>query len=125
MSSCLCGYQSPEGQLFTDATIAYFNETDAQSSFMQNFEILNFLNEYEDGFATTYRQSAESINVAIDNGTCLNLVCNVPTKDRVVVGGQIATRRKDVQYGIGLGSFSSPYVDNLHRNVSIRNGPAQ
>lgn len=98
-SGCRCGFRDPQDRLYRDATIVYFNESNAEAMFTQHFEVKSFLNPYEDGFSTTYRQSAEAEAVALVDGQSLDLTCNVPTDQRIVVGAHIRTRRKDIQYG--------------------------
>lgn len=107
--SCRCGYLDVDGRLYTDATIVYFNETDPQSAFSQNFEIQDFVNPYEDGYSTTYRQAASNSNVKLVDGQSLDMLCDVPTSQRIVVGAEIQTRRKDIQYGETSKLLLSPH----------------
>ncbi|CCG81654.1 putative Acyltransferase [Taphrina deformans PYCC 5710] len=99
--NCACGYLDPVTKdLWTDTTILYFNETDAASlASNPDFVDLNFVNKYESGFDTTYRQGASIKNIEFEDFGALDLRVDPAQRDHLVMGGGIRTSRQDIQYG--------------------------
>lgn len=100
--NCACGYLDPVTKdLWTDTTILYFNETDAEAlSKNPDFMDLSFTNMYESGYTAIYRQGASNSNVDLEtNVGVLQLTVNPSTKQHSVVGGGIRTVRQDIRYG--------------------------
>jgi membrane peptidoglycan carboxypeptidase len=95
---CSCGsYDSATQYLFTDALIAYFNET---ATFRrEDFTISNYTRKYEKGWNTIYREAADSSNVQLANASestnldaflnsSLELSANPTSKDHLIVGAE-------------------------------------
>jgi hypothetical protein len=123
-AACECGYLDPvTGNLWTDASITYFNETgmaDTVIDVQEQASILGMesagnsgqgqetwvvigdhINDWEDSFGAIYR-SAVSSNNTYTNGLADGLALQVSVADRtnhIVNGSQIVTRRRDIQYG--------------------------
>jgi hypothetical protein len=123
VGACECGYLDPiSGELWTDATITYFNETglnDVVTNVQESPGIYgqqtvgqtgtgqqawslvgDHVNDWEESFGATYR-SAVSYNNTFSN-TTLGLGMQVSTADEathIVNGSQIVTRRRDIQFG--------------------------
>lgn len=124
MTTCGCGYVDEQGSLWTDATIVYFNESTSATAFSENFDISSFVNQYEDGYSTTYRQSASKDAISLIDGQSLDMSCSVPTSQRIVVGAEVATRRKDIQYGKQLPRRIMLCRTHVSRNFPIWDGTA-
>jgi hypothetical protein len=123
-AACECGYLDPvSGDLWTDATITYFNETGlsdvvtdplrspaiygqetngSTGDGQQAWSLIgDHVNEWEDSFGAEWR-SAVSYNNTYSSNQSLGLALQVSTpnlESHVVNGSQIVTRRRDIQYG--------------------------
>lgn len=112
---CACGYLDPvTGDLWTDSTIVYFNETEsADFRSSQDFVAQNYVNQYESGFDVIYRQAASPENVQFNSSdNALQLVVEPSTKDHLVRGGGIISKRRDIQYG-SFRAFLQPPQTNM------------
>lgn len=123
-AACECGYQDPStGDIWTDATITYFNETglsdvvtDVQQSPAiygeqtagstgdgeQSWSLIgDHINKWENSFGATYL-SAVSFNNTYSTYQSRGLSMQVSPADEkrhIVNGSQVVTRRRDIQYG--------------------------
>ena len=113
--NCSCGfYDDGSGKLFTDSIIVYFNETTSLPS--EDFLAESYVNKYEYGWNSVYRQAADPANVALGNGSStppsgtpsMQLVVSPATNDHVVFGGAIRTLRQDIRYGTFRAMMKSP-----------------
>jgi hypothetical protein len=108
-TNCACGFFDPSTKnLFTEATIVYFNET---SLFPQeDFEILEWVNPYEKGYNAQYRTAGTRSNVQFNSSISpgLTLYIDPTTDDHVVVGAGFQTRRRDIRYGSFSASIRPP-----------------
>ncbi|UZJ53603.1 hypothetical protein CBS101457_002923 [Exobasidium rhododendri] len=123
-AACECGYLDPaSGQLWTDATITYFNETgladvvvDVQQSpsiygqetngqtgdGQQAWSLIgDHINDWEDSFGATYRSAVSFNNTFyVNESVGLGMQVSPATQStHVVNGSQLVTRRRDIQYG--------------------------
>nr|POE76127.1 hypothetical protein CFP56_59607 [Quercus suber] len=109
-NTCTCGYLDPvTNNVFTDAIIAYFNETAADNPVPSDlFTIDEYEHRYEKGWTIFYREGATASNVfSSDIGTAewniqpsiLNLTISPYTHEHLVDGAQLQTVRKDILYG--------------------------
>jgi hypothetical protein len=66
VSDCACGfYDASDDQIWTDAIIVYFNETNTLPD--NDFKALDFTHHREFGYNALYRQGATPQNVIIGN----------------------------------------------------------
>lgn len=123
-AACECGYLDPTTKdLWTDAVITYFNETNAADQIVfhpedyadrygrdsagyagdgqQAWINSNRINEWEDDFSATWRSAVIPNNTYLaPNGAGLRLdVAPADTKNRISWGSQLQTRRRDIRYG--------------------------
>ena len=109
---CQCGYfDSGTGNLFTESTLIYFNETGSLPG--NDFLKETYVHEYEKGWNTLFREAANPSNVQISDITnatnsTTSLVLYVqpfaPTsRDHIIHGASVRTTRRDIKYG----SFTS------------------
>jgi hypothetical protein len=106
--SCLCGFRDNVGNLFTDCIIVYFNETDSAPDFLEE----DYVHAAEKGWNSKFRQGATPQNVELQNvtgqGASLELFISPPTKDHLVLGGAIRSRRQDILFGSFQALLRSP-----------------
>ncbi|KAI9798118.1 MAG: hypothetical protein M1835_004207 [Candelina submexicana] len=109
-TNCPCGYyDAGTKNLFTEATIVYFNETTAFP--IEGFVTESYEHNYQKGFTSLYRQGASPSNVRFGNYSSfpsLELLVSPSTPDHVVIGGGIRTARRDHQYGSFRSLLRSP-----------------
>ncbi|KAF2015707.1 glycoside hydrolase family 16 protein [Aaosphaeria arxii CBS 175.79] len=96
--NCSCGFYDPDTEeLFTDAIIVYFNETDR---IPDDFVTEKYENTYEKDWNAIYRQGALPSNVQLNGSSkTLDLFVSPPTDEHLVNGAGLLTRRKDIQHG--------------------------
>lgn len=114
VSSCSCGFlDSKTGALWTDALIAYANETELlpQNSLIAE----DFQDPYEKNWNARYRAGAKPSNLFPEdstrsgwNGTAWTLKIDEPTKDHIVLGASIRSLRRDIQYGTFETTLGAP-----------------
>ncbi|ORY09760.1 hypothetical protein BCR34DRAFT_540400 [Clohesyomyces aquaticus] len=104
VASCSCGFLDRTGAIWTDAIIAYGNETDKLPS--ESLVTEDFQHPYEKNWNARYRAGARSSNLGHNkstapgwNGSAWVLNLDRPTKDHTVVGTSLRTVRRDIQYG--------------------------
>ncbi|KAL1296791.1 hypothetical protein AAFC00_000252 [Neodothiora populina] len=103
---CSCGFEDfRSGQVYTDATIVYFNETIGP---LEDFFSEDFAHKREHGWNTVFRAGAIPDNVAIANSThpssnwnaqSLNMFIDPSTPNHLVKGASIQSMRQDMHYG--------------------------
>ncbi|CAO2649147.1 Nn.00g100960.m01.CDS01 [Neocucurbitaria sp. VM-36] len=104
--NCTCGfYNSQTDEIFTDAIIVYFNET---NSVPDDFITEDYAQKYEKDWNAIYRQGADSSNVRLNDSESLQLSVQPSTDDHVVKGGGIRTIRRDIQHGSFRTFIKSP-----------------
>ena len=104
-TQCGCGYQDPDTkQLYTEALIVYFNETDAIDTDI--FLVQDFAHKKEHGWNSVWKQGAKTSNANITNDTtiwphvqALELHTDPSKPNHVVNGGNLRSVRRDIQYG--------------------------
>lgn len=131
--NCACGYQDPvTGDLWTDTTIIYFNETTPeQVTTTPDFVSLNFTNPYEQGFDATYRQAAYPSNLGLTSDA-MRLTLSKARRDHLSIGSGLRTARRDIQYasvraylqppqirGVGGSALSMYYLYNGSQSMYI------
>lgn len=114
VQDCSCGFlDSSNGEVYTDATIVYFNETD---SLGEDFFVQSYKHKYEYGWNTLYRSGAMPDNVMIGNSTyassnwdhqSLQLWINPSAEYHLVNGSSIESLRQDMLYG-SIRAFMRP-----------------
>jgi len=118
VQDCSCGFLDPEnGQLYTDATIVYFNET---TDIGQDFYVQNFANKKEYGWNSLYRAGALLENAVIEKSSTdslgynnsdsdsLALFIDPATNNHLVNGASIESLRQDMRYGSFRASMRGP-----------------
>ena len=114
-TDCSCGfYDAVNDNLFTDSIIVYFNETTALPA--DDFLAESYMNKYEQGWNSQFRQGASPANVDFGNSTTnssralnsMQLFLNPSDPDHTVVGGGLRTLRQDIQYGSFRAFMKSP-----------------
>jgi hypothetical protein len=112
---CSCGfYDNSTGDLFTESTITYFNETTGIP--LVDFIPQVYEHKYEKGWNSLFRQGASLSNLQFRNDTSnpsfpspsLELYVDPSTSNHLVVGSEIRTVRHDMQYGSFRSSLRSP-----------------
>lgn len=126
-ASCECGYLDPTtNELWTDASITYFNESgtgdvayegaksiygkDAptKSSSSPTGEtggqawtvVGDLVHDWEMSFGATWRSAVKANNTFADGDRGLAMRVSVPdSKERIVDGAQLVTRRRDIEFG--------------------------
>ncbi|KAF9734288.1 hypothetical protein PMIN03_010799 [Paraphaeosphaeria minitans] len=114
VSSCSCGFfDSKTGAVWTDALIAYANETEELPR--DSLIAENFQNPYEKNWNARYRAGAKSSNLVLSestrsgwNGTAWTLKIDPPTKDHIVSGASLRSIRRDIQYGTFEAALGAP-----------------
>lgn len=114
VSSCSCGFlDSKTGAVWTDALIAYANETGELPS--ESFVAEDFQNAYEKNWNARYRAGVEPSNLVMAestrsgwNGIAWTLKIDPPTKDHIVVGASLRSIRCDIQYGTFEATLAAP-----------------
>lgn len=114
VQDCSCGFlDAKTGELFTDATIVYFNET---TDLPQDFYVQHYAHKKEYGWNTVYRSGALASNVAVTNtstetdpnGTpgsqnwksdSLALFIDPSTNHHLINGASVESMRQDMLYG--------------------------
>lgn len=108
VQDCSCGFlDSESGELYTDATILYFNET---ADLTQDFYAQHFANKKQYGWTSVYRAGALTDNVNVGNSTTavsnsnwdsesLSLFIDPATNQHLINGGSIESLRRDIRYG--------------------------
>lgn len=112
-SDCSCGFVDLEhDQVWTDALIVYFNETNQLPS---EFKALDFHHKREFGYNSLYRQGATPDNVMIANATdenvneqVLQLWIDAGTGQHYVQGAGIEALRQDIHFGTFRASMRGP-----------------
>jgi hypothetical protein len=114
VSSCSCGFfDSTTGAVWTDALIAYANETEElpRGSLLAE----DFRNPYEKNWNARYRAGAKPSNLVHEestspgwNGTAWTLKIDPPTKDHIVLGASLRSVRRDIQYGTFEAALAAP-----------------
>ncbi|USP79792.1 uncharacterized protein yc1106_07066 [Curvularia clavata] len=95
--NCTCGfYDGQTKQLYTDSIIVYFNET---TGLPFDFIAEDFEQHYAKDWNAVYREGASPDNLRHDNGQPLQLVVQPTTKDHLVNGASLRTKRRDIQHG--------------------------
>ena len=120
VSECACGYEDAStGELYTDAIIVYFNETQTLPNDVLVAE--EFTHKSEKGYNSIYRQGATLDNVMIsnisqvdwmetvNNQNTLELFVSPSTNMHVVDGGSVRTRRQDILHGTFRASMRGPH----------------
>ncbi|CAD6887646.1 unnamed protein product [Tilletia controversa] len=124
-ASCNCGYQDPStGNIWTDAIITYFNETEAANDIVfqparsphgngnsdsgdsgtgsESWVVAgDQTHKWEEGFTATYRSGFNYNNTFLD-GDEQALALNIQPAElttHLSYGAQIVTRRRDILYG--------------------------
>lgn len=106
---CSCGFFDRDmNELFTDSMIVYFNET---IFLEENFITEDYEHKYEKEWNSVFRQGADPVNVRINESHSLELVVSEPTKHHLVNGGDIRTKRRDIQYGSFRTLLKAPQKD--------------
>lgn len=113
VSDCSCGfYDSSDAQVWTDALIVYFNET---NSLPDEFKALDFHHHREFGYNALYRQGATPDNVIIGNvqdenvdQQALQLWIDAGTGQHYVQGAGIEALRQDIHFGTFRSSMRGP-----------------
>ena len=115
-TDCSCGfYDAANDNLFTDSIIVYFNETTTLPA--DDFLAESYMNKYEQGWNSQFRQGADPTNVDFGNSTTnssralnsMQLFLNPSLPDHTVVGGGLRTLRQDIQYGSFRAVMKSPH----------------
>ncbi|BFZ57697.1 hypothetical protein PYCC9005_004750 [Savitreella phatthalungensis] len=132
-TDCACGFLDPvTGDLWTDSTIIYFNETTPdQIASTPDFISLNFTNIYEDGYDATFRQACYPSNLGLTD-SALRMVLSAAQPNHVSVGSGLRTTRQDIQYasiraymqpapmyGVGGSAMSMYYHFNVSQSISL------
>ncbi len=105
VASCSCGFlDAGTGAVWTDAIIAYANETATTPA--DSLVAEEFQHPYEKNWNARYRAGASVSNIGQNestapgwNGTAWLLKLNKPARDHAVVGASIRSLRRDIQYG--------------------------
>jgi hypothetical protein len=105
VSSCTCGFRDPRsGATWTDAIIAYANETEQVP--VDNLVAEDFQHAYEKNWNARFRAGASPANVGHNdstapgwNGNAWTLNLDSPTREHAVVGASIRSMRRDIRYG--------------------------
>ena len=115
-SDCSCGYYDfKTSTLYTETSIAYFNESEIIAA--DQFIPESYTHSYERSWNVQYREGASPSNVAIsgylssnDSQSNQSLELRVePSKaNHVVMGGGLKTTRQDIQYGSFRALMRSP-----------------
>jgi hypothetical protein len=108
IGNCSCGFLDPDtNQVWTDAIIVYFNETliDREVWDLPQYEHIK-----EQGWNAIYRAGADGslanandtdFDLALNRSVnALELRLNASTDQHLVMGANLATRRRDIQYGM-------------------------
>ncbi|KAJ4288512.1 hypothetical protein N0V90_011749 [Kalmusia sp. IMI 367209] len=114
VTSCSCGFlDSRTGAIWTDAIIAYANETaelPASSLIAEDFQ-----HPYEKNWNARYRAGAKPYNFKHEestrsgwNGTAWVLGIEEPSKDHIVLGASLRSLRRDIQYGTFEAALGAP-----------------
>lgn len=114
VSDCACGfYDASDAQIWTDAIIVYFNETNTLPN--DDFKALDFTHHREFGYNALYRQGATPQNVIIGNvqdenvnEQALQLWIDQGTGQHFVEGAGIESMRQDIQFGTFRSSMRGP-----------------
>ncbi|KAE8225451.1 hypothetical protein CF319_g1806 [Tilletia indica] len=132
--ACLCGYEdSKTGDIWTDRTITYFNESDARSNVVwqpidspsfegslsagnsgngvEDWAVGEHLNNWEDGFGATWLSGVKFNNTYIPDDQSKGLAMAVPPGDkpnRISWGSLLVSRRRDMLYGSFRASIEPP-----------------
>ncbi|KAJ4360222.1 uncharacterized protein N0V89_000782 [Didymosphaeria variabile] len=114
VSSCSCGFaDSKTGAIWTDALIAYANETGELPE--RSLIAEDFQNPYEKNWNARYRAGAKPSNLGHEestrsgwNGTAWTLKIDPPTKDHIVLGASLRSIRRDIQYGTFEAALGAP-----------------
>ncbi|PWN53099.1 hypothetical protein IE53DRAFT_339438 [Violaceomyces palustris] len=136
-AKCACGYRDPyTNSLWTDATLTYFNETEAAADIVfqpassaslqgsasagdsgtgnQSWAAGQDLNPWEQAFSALWRSGVSYNNTQLDPDSDRGLALAVQpadTKHRISYGSRLTTRRRDILYGSFRASMApaSPY----------------
>ncbi len=114
---CQCGYyDAGTKNLFTESTIAYFNETETLSS--KDFLTETYVHDYEKGWNTFFREAANPSNVHVSNitnapnsTTSLELYVEpypVTSRIHIITGSSVRTVRQDMMFGSFTSLVRSP-----------------
>ncbi|EUC41163.1 glycoside hydrolase family 16 protein [Bipolaris oryzae ATCC 44560] len=107
--NCTCGfYDSQTKELYTDSIIVYFNET---SGLPLDFVAEEFEQNYAKDWNAVFREGASPDNVRLDNGKSLQLVVQPATKEHLVQGASLRTKRRDIQHGSFRTLMRPAYLD--------------
>lgn len=109
VQDCSCGFlDDTNGELYTDATIVYFNET---TGLPEDFYAQHYSHKTEYGWTTIYRSGALPANVDVAestqggygetnwNASSLQLFIDPSTNKHLINGGSIESMRQDMLYG--------------------------
>jgi hypothetical protein len=124
-ANCPCGYNDPTtGQLWTDAVLTYFNETDASNDIVMDPSVSPYsagqqsagntgsgtqdwsnvggqVNAWEEAFGATYRSGVLYNNTALHNTDLEMYVQPAELKDRIVYGAECECRGGSLCYLLG------------------------
>lgn len=106
VQDCSCGFLDSEtGQLYTDATIVYFNES---TGLGDDFHTQSFAHKSEYGWNTVFRAGALPENAIVGNSTTqssnwdaqsLQLFIDPSKPNHLVNGASVESVRQDMKYG--------------------------
>jgi hypothetical protein len=107
ITNCSCGFRDPDtNQLWTDAIIVYFNETEIDP---EVWRLPQYEHIKEQGWNAIYRAGADPslanpMDLEFDqvlnrSVNALELRLNSSTDQHLVMGANLATLRRDIQYG--------------------------
>ncbi|KAJ4370387.1 hypothetical protein N0V83_004905 [Neocucurbitaria cava] len=115
--NCTCGfYNGQTNEVFTDAIIVYFNET---NNLPDDLVAEAYTQKYEKDWNAIYRQGAKSSNVRLNASESLQLFVQPSTDDHVVYGGGITTVRRDIQHGSFRTLVKSPRQSTRGSSMSM------
>lgn len=122
VDSCACGFYDETADLyFTDSTIVYFNES---SSIPPDFVVEEFEHRYDRGWNNMYRMGAARDNVNITKDfvppfKSLELICDPPDHEHLVVGSSVRTARQDVFFGSFRATLRPPRNNSQGSAISM------
>lgn len=95
--NCTCGFlNSQSNDLFTDSIIVYFNET---TTIPDDFIAEGYAQKSKKDWNAIYREAADPLNVRLNDTESVQLFVQAPSKDHLVKGASLRTKRRDIQHG--------------------------
>jgi hypothetical protein len=125
--NCTCGFRDPDSQeIWTDSIIVYFNETLIDPEI---WRLPQYAHIKEQGWNTIYRAGADP-SLALANDTTFDMYLNrsvnalelqlaPSTQDHLVLGANLQTLRKDIQYGVFETAMKPPSKQSAGTALSM------